>query len=92
MLTTIYILVIVTPVPQTCFCNDWTEESFSYRAEAFMFSGHYTNSILQQHNLNQRCYSNPAVDESLNSERSFGQSLSTFNQNHCSKDFCSEAI
>lgn len=53
MLTTIYFLVVVTvtPVPQVCFCDDWTEESFSCRAEAFMFSRHYTNSILQQHNL-----------------------------------------
>lgn len=90
MLTTIYFLVIATPVPQTCFCNDWTEESFSCRAEALCFQDiiqiPFSSSIISD----QRCYSNPDVDE--NTERGFGQSFSTFDQNYYSKNFCSKVI
>lgn len=40
----------------------------------------------------QRCCSNPDVDENLNSEMGFGQSFSTFDQNYYFKNFCSEVI
>lgn len=38
-----------------------------------MFSRYYTNSVLQQHKLRQRCYISPDVDENLNSESDLGR-------------------